>query len=229
MKSLLAVKTSTNMKQSNPYPPKIVMSFIRSLGFAISKIVWRIKFHGLENIPHDLSGGLIIAPNHQTYIDPLWIVQPVNRQFRFMAWDKAFTWFGIGSLIRYLGAFPVNIEHGDKEAYQKAVEVLREGATLMIFPEGSRELADGKLLDFKTGAVRMAIEAKVPILPVTLRGANRVWSRGKRFPRPFRKIEVFYHPLFHVSPPPADVADMREYARPITAQLKAIIEKNLQA
>ena len=97
----------------------------------------------------------------------------------------------------------------------------------MIFPEGAREFADGKLLKFKTGAVRMAIEAGVPILPVTLRGANKVWAREMKFPRPFRKIEVIFHPLFHVPPPTEEVADLREYARPITEELKAIIEKEL--
>lgn len=212
--------------QTNPYPPPIVMKLIRGFARVLSKIMWRIEFVGIQNIPQNLPSGLVVAPNHQTYLDPFWIIIPIKRKFRFMAWDRAFNWFIIGRLIRYLGAFPVNIERGDKEAYQKSVEVLRDGATLVIFPEGSREFAAGELLDFKTGAVRMAIEADVPILPVTLRGANKVWAREMRFPRPFQKITVIYHPLFEVSPA-VEGADEREHARKLTEKLKQTIEQSL--
>lgn len=222
----IAHQNSLVKPEKSPYPPQMVMKFVRGFGFLFSKLVWFIEFKGLENIPQDLSGGLVIAPNHATYLDPFWIIIPVSRRFRFLAWDKAFTWFGIGSLIKYMGAFPVNIEKGDKEAYQKSVGVLREGATLVIFPEGSREFADGELLDFKSGAVRMAIEAGVPILPVTLRGANKVWAREMKYPRPFRKITVIYHPLFHPTPPP-EGAEPREHARELTIKLKQIIEQSL--
>ncbi|MEP6925827.1 MAG: lysophospholipid acyltransferase family protein [Pyrinomonadaceae bacterium] len=213
---------------NNPYPPPSVMKFIRGFGYFLGKIVWQMKFHGIENIPRNLPGGLVVAPNHQTYVDAFWVIIPLKRNLRFMAWDKIFNVFGIGRVIRYLGAFPVNIERGDKEAYQKSVEVLREGATLVIFPEGSRAFADGKLLDFKTGAVRMAIEAGVPILPVTIRGANKVWAREMKYPRAFRKIEIIYHPLFEVSPPAAGV-DSREHARELTEQLKQIIQTEAHA
>lgn len=212
--------------EKSVYPSPILMRAVRGLGFFFSKLIWGIEFKGLENIPQNSDGGLVIAANHATYLDAGWVIIPVNRRFRFMAWDKAFTWFGIGSIIKYLGAFPVNIEKGDQAAYQQAVEVLREGATLVIFPEGSREFADGKLLDFKSGAVRMAIESEVPILPVTLRGVNKVWARGMKYPRPFRKITVVYHPLYHPAPPP-ETAELREHARELTKELKSIIEKEL--
>jgi 1-acyl-sn-glycerol-3-phosphate acyltransferase len=210
----------------SPYPPPIVIKLVRGLSRVLSRLIWRIEFHGTENIPPNSSDGLVIAANHQTYLDAFWVIAPVNRRFRFMAWDKAFNVFGIGSLIRYLGAFPVNIEHGDKEAYQKSVEVLRDGATLVIFPEGSRAFTDGELLDFKTGAVRMAIEAGVPILPVTIRGANQVWSREMKYPRPFEKVAITYHSLMKVSPPAAG-SDSREHARALTEKLKEIIKQSL--
>lgn len=202
------------------------MKLVRGFSRVLSRIVWRMEFHGTENIPKNLSGGLVVAPNHQTYVDAFWVIAPMDRRFRFMAWDKAFEVFGIGRLIRYLGAFPVNIKGGDKEAYQKSVEVLRDGATLVIFPEGSRALTDGKLLDFKTGAVRMAIEADVPILPVTIRGANRVWGREMKRPRLFQKIVITYHPLMYVAAP-APGSDLREHARVLTEQLKQIIQTKI--
>lgn len=207
----------------SPYPPRLLFRLIRGFGYVLSKLIWQIEFRGTENIPKHSSSGLVVAPNHQTYLDPFWIVIPIDRRFRFIAWDKVFNRPMLGKIISYLGAFPVNIEGGDQDAYNKSVQVLRDGATLMIFPEGAREFTDGKLLDFKTGAVRMAIEANVPILPVTISGANKVWSREMENPKLFKKIIVTYHPLFHVPAPPAGTADLREYARPITAQLKQII------
>ena len=61
------------------------------------------------------------------------------------------------------------------------------------FPEGEREFADGKLLPFKEGVVRIAAQAQVPILPVTVSGGDKVWPREQRYPRPFRRITVTYH------------------------------------
>ena len=88
-----------------------------------------------------------------------------------MAWDEAFDWFVIGRLIKYLGAFPVNLERSSRSAFLTAIKVLKNGATLIIFPEGSRELTDGKLMPFKHGAFKIAQKAEVPIMPVTIRGA----------------------------------------------------------
>ena len=210
----------------SPYPPPIVMKFVRNFSSLLSQAIWQIEFRGTENIPpSSSSSGLVIAANHQTYLDAFWVIAPVDRRFRFMAWDKAFNVRIIGSLIRYLGAFPVNIDRGDKEAYQKSVQVLREGATLVIFPEGSRAFTDGKLLEFKTGAVRMAIEADVPILPVTISGANKVWGRGMKYPRLFQKVTITYHPPMKFSQPAPD-ADSREHARYLTEQLKEVIERD---
>ncbi len=181
------------------YPPKIVVKLCKLIGLSVSKVFWRIKFSGLENIPRDLESGLIIAANHQTYFDPVWICLKVDRKFRFMAWDNAFRWFLIGPMIKYLGAFPVGLDRvGFVKASRKAKECLRDGATLIIFPEAEREFSDGKLLPFKSGAVRLALDAKVPILPVTIRGGNRIWAQDAKYPG-FGKVEIIYHPLIFPS------------------------------
>jgi 1-acyl-sn-glycerol-3-phosphate acyltransferase len=189
------------MNQKTKIAPLWLFDVLRVFIFVTSKILWRIKFYGTEHIPKNLSGGLIITPNHQTYFDPFWICVPVRRRFRFMAWNKAFDWFLIGKIIRYLGAFPVSIERGGsakKAAMEASLNCLKEGSTLMIFPEGSREHEDGNLLEFKTGAVRIALETNVPILPVTIRGANKIWSQDRKYPRIFQKVEIYFHPIFEV-------------------------------
>jgi 1-acyl-sn-glycerol-3-phosphate acyltransferase len=207
---------------SNKYPAPVVIEAIRYFGVTISKLFWRIRFHGTENIPQNLASGLLIVPNHQTYFDPFWICMPIKRKFRFMAWDKAFEWFLVGDVIRYLGAFPVNLERGSKETLKQAVKALREGATLVIFPEGEREFSDGKMLEFKSGAIKIAMLANVPIMPVTIRGANKVWAQDMKFPR-FGKVEIFYHPVMEI---PRD-RDNREQIDILTDKLEEIIKSKM--
>ena len=143
-----------------------------------------------------------------------------------MAWDKAFDWFFVGWLIKYLGSFPVDTKRGTtKSILRESFSVLRDGATLVMFPEGARSFPDGKLHEFKTGAVRIALEADVPILPVTVKGANRVWSQTMTRPH-FPQVEIFFHPLFQV-PKPAGTEDLRAHLEKVTAQIAAIIESKL--
>jgi 1-acyl-sn-glycerol-3-phosphate acyltransferase len=210
--------------KKNEYAPIWATSLIRFFVYIFSKIVWRIKFYGTENIPKNLNGGLLVTPNHQTYLDPFWVVVPIKRNLRFMAWDKAYNRKIIGRLMKFFGAFPVNIEHAGKESYKKSIEILREGGTLVIFPEGSREFSDGKMLSFKTGAARIAIEANVPILPVTIRGANRVWSQEMKYPRFFCKIEIVYHPIIQTNLSDRETA--RNFAKKLTDDIARIVSGN---
>jgi len=99
-------------KPSSEYPSSIPFDFVRLTALVISKIFWRIEYIGKENIPRNSERGMLVAANHQTYFDPFWISIPVKRKLRFMAWDEAFDWFLVGRLIRYPGAFPVNLERG---------------------------------------------------------------------------------------------------------------------
>ncbi len=186
------------------YPSRIVIGVVIFLAYVLSKSLWFIRYRGLENIPDPLIGGFIVASNHQTYIDPAWICPPLqHRKFGFMAWDRAFEWGVIGPLIKYMGAFPVSDRpSGSLDAIKESMQALKDGAALVIFPEGGREKADGKILSFRTGAVRIAHHARVPILPVTIMGGNRIWPPGRRFPRLFRRIEIRYHPLLKIPDAP---------------------------
>lgn len=142
-----------------------------------------------------------------------------------MAWDEAFDWFIIGKTIKYLGAFPVNLERGSKKSFVTAIKVLREGATLIIFPEGARELTDGKMLPFKQGAFKIAQKAEVPILPVTIRGANKVWGRGISVPK-IGKVEIIFHPLVEIRNS-GNKEEAAEIVEQTTEKVRQIIESAL--
>lgn len=179
---------------------------------------WNLKLRGVENIP--AAGGLIIASNHQSYLDPFAISVPIKRPVRFLAWNEALEWPFVGKVMRVLGAWPLQLEGSDPATIRRSHQWLREGGAVMIFPEGGRGKSDGSMVRFKAGAVRIALEANVPILPVTIRGAHRVWPRGKYIPG-LGKVEIIYHPLFH--PQQKLDEDARDCARRESAQLAAII------
>lgn len=187
------------MATEKRYPIQIVMDALRLIGYVVSKVVWFIRYKGLENIPKKSQQGFLIAANHQTYIDPVWICVRLRRKFRFMAIGNAFEWRYLGKLIRYLGAFPVSEEpRTAARAMKEAIATLKDGAVLTVFPEGARSFADGKIIPFKTGAVFIAFQAGVPILPVTISGGNSIWPQKQKYPNLFRRVTVQFHPTMEV-------------------------------
>ncbi len=204
------------------YPAQIVVDALRLIAYVISKACWFIRYTGRENIPPRTSGAFLIAANHQTYIDPVWICVPMRRRIRYIAFDKAFEWRFIGPLIGYLGAIPVKHSAGlSVQTIRESISSLRDGAVLTIFPEGGRAFAGGEMFEFKTGAVRVAQQAGVPILPVTVRGGNRIWPQKQKYPRLFRRVEIIYHPIIHVTA----TSNTPEY---LTKKLRDIIASGLE-
>ena len=174
---------------------RLLIAVLRPFAWWLCRVVFKIEFHGVENIPRE--GACIISPNHVTYADPIWITIPVRRRVYYMAWDKPFQIPVLGLVMRMFGAFPVNLDvAADASAQREAIELLRKGRTLVIFPEGGRTKT-GKLMPFKMGAFRMAIAHGIPIVPVSIKGAERIWPVGRLLPRT-GKLTITYHPPIDV-------------------------------
>jgi 1-acyl-sn-glycerol-3-phosphate acyltransferase len=186
----MAERESNKTAADPPVVPQWVLDTLRPATGALCNLLWHTRYSGTEHVP--LQGGLLVAANHQTYMDPLWISLPIKRPLRFLAWEAAFSWPVVGPAMGFFGAWPIQIEGNDRAPIRKSLQWLREGGAVVIFPEGGRGQADGSMIKFKAGAVRLALEAGVPILPVTIRGAHRVWPLGQRFPRP-GQVDIIYH------------------------------------
>ena len=201
--------------------PQWALEICRPIVRITCRLFWRIRWFNTEHIP--AGGGLIIAANHQTYADAFWISVPVKRPVRYLAWDAAFNWPVVGYFLRRFGAWPLQLEGTDPKPIRQSLQFVREGGVVVIFPEGGRGNPDGSMRKFKPGAVRMAMEAGVPILPVTIRGGHRIWPSTRRFPV-LGRVEIIYHPLFVIN---QNEDDQRGQARRASEELQRIISSTL--
>ena len=161
------------------------------------KVYFRLKGEGLENIP---DGPCIIAPNHQSFFDGMFVAvfldNKTNRNTYFYAKEKHIRKGWVKALANRHNIIISDINKDLKLSLQKLAEVLRSGKNVIIFPEGSRT-HDGQLGEFKKAFAILASELKVPVVPVSIKGAYEALPRGSRFPRPWKKINVKFHkPIF---------------------------------
>lgn len=137
---------------------------------------FRLRTSGLENLPKE--GGFVLASNHLSNLDPWPLALAVwPRVVRFMAKSEAIETPVLGRFIAAQGAFPVRRGERDSGALTAALEYLRAGDPLVMFPEGTRR-KPGREIKHHTGAARVALEAGVPLVPAALSGTDRVNRLG---------------------------------------------------
>ena len=149
----------------------------------------RITYEGLEHIP--TRGGAVVAINHTSYVDFLpaaLAAKQRGRRLRFMIKSEMEQVTVVGYLIRHTGTIPVDRRAG-AGAYAVAVEVLRSGRLVAVYPEATISRSF-ELKEFKTGAARMALEAGVPLIPLVVWGAQRIWTKDHPRALGYRRIPV---------------------------------------
>lgn len=137
------------------------------------------RFYGREITPPD--GPLLLAANHQSFLDPLLIGASVSRPLNFMARENLFDIPLFGRLIRTLNVHPVKRGAVDPEALRTMLKLLRSGEALVVFPEGTRT-KDGRIGGLKHGVASVAARTNARILPVCIEGAFESWPRHRRLP-----------------------------------------------
>lgn len=136
----------------------------------------KFTFRGLENIPE--RGGALLAQNHTSYLDwlpPLFAVRERGRRMYFMIKAEMADVKAANFVIKHARLIPVDRRDGH-DAFETAVQRLREGELIGMHPEATISRSF-ELREFKTGAARMALQAHVPILPVIVWGAHRIWPK----------------------------------------------------
>jgi 1-acyl-sn-glycerol-3-phosphate acyltransferase len=181
--------------------------------------LWKVTAKGRERVPKD--GGLIVAPTHESYLDPLLVGAYVPRDLAFMARRtlfvktdekgerrrKLFSAWG-----RWAGVIELDREGSDRDALKKSLAALADGRAVLVFPEGTRS-TDGEVQEFRAGVALLALRSGAPVLPISIDGTRRIWGKGMKRPR-FGKGPVrmmFGEPVKYERPAKAEdvVADLR--------------------
>lgn len=128
---------------------------------------FNLEVSGLENLPSE--GGFVLCCNHQSYLDPpLMGLKIKDRQLTFMAKEALFHKPILAPIIKKLGAFPVSKNQKDGRAVKQAIQTVKDGKILALFPEGTRSKS-GKLLKPKSGVVVIAAKTGAPIVPTAIK------------------------------------------------------------
>ncbi|HKW44693.1 MAG TPA: lysophospholipid acyltransferase family protein [Candidatus Eremiobacteraceae bacterium] len=152
--------------------------FCKTLLRPLTRLLYDARISGLENVP--LTGPLVVAANHRSYLDPPLLGAWFPRTIHYMAKKELFAISWLGPILRNVHSFPVNREIADPGAIKHALKVLRAGEVVGIFPEGTRNI-DGAARA-RSGAVLLAATAKCPILPVALLHTEQAFRRFRAVP-----------------------------------------------
>jgi 1-acyl-sn-glycerol-3-phosphate acyltransferase len=144
----------------------------------VVKLFVPLRVYGVERVPRQ--GGIVLAFNHFSWIDPPVFGAACPRTIHYMAKVEAHRVPGLGQLIRSFGAFSVRRGESDREAVRIAREVVQDGNALGLFAEGTRQRS-GVPGDVQPGAAMVAVQEGVPIVPAAIHG-SQTWRLGSRSP-----------------------------------------------
>ncbi|GGM18829.1 lysophospholipid acyltransferase family protein [Micromonospora yangpuensis] len=182
----------------------------------------RLTVEGSEHVPS--TGGAVLASNHVSYLDFIFCglgAQQSGRLVRFMAKSEVFDHKVSGPLMRGMKHIPVDRQAG-ASSFRAAVEALRGGEVVGVFPEAtiSRSFT---VKELKSGTVRMARSAKVPVLPVALWGTQRLWTKGR--PRNLTRRHTPITILVGEPMDPTAHRDANAMAEELRSRLSALVDR----
>ncbi|HEX5613964.1 MAG TPA: lysophospholipid acyltransferase family protein [Acidimicrobiia bacterium] len=162
---------------------------VKALLTPLLRVLFRVHVEGREHLP--ARGPIILAANHRSFMDSIFMPLVVRRRVTFVAKAEYFddpktAWF-----FRAVGQIPIRREGGDasERALASAMDVLEAGGVFAIYPEGTRT-RDGYLHRGHTGVARLALRAGVPIVPVGMIGTDEIQPTDKKLPRFFRRVTI---------------------------------------
>ena len=199
---------------------KVAYGLLKSFLMPVLTLLFRPKVKGLRNVP--AQGPVIIASNHLSFSDSIFMPLVVPRKVTFLAKSEYFTSPGAKGLLKKLtfialGQVPVDRAGGSKSeaALLTGLSVLAKGECLGIYPEGTRS-PDGRLYRGRTGIARLAYESGAPVVPVAMFNTAEIQPTGKILPKIMRVKMVFGEPMYFTGP---DRANSPEELRKATDQI----------
>jgi 1-acyl-sn-glycerol-3-phosphate acyltransferase len=190
--------------------------FFRNTFFIFFKVFNRLSVTGYENVPG--TGGVIVAANHASYLDPLVVGAALKRRATYMAKEGLFKIPLIGEFVRSF-SFQVRRDRPQPSTIKEAVRRLKNGELIVMFPEGGRSVGGG-ILDAKRGVAVIAALSRAPVVPALVSGTDASLPVGGRLLRPAKITVTFGKPL-EVGREETD----REYQERISRDMMETIKK----
>jgi 1-acyl-sn-glycerol-3-phosphate acyltransferase len=151
---------------------------------------WRVL--NAERVP--LQGGVILASNHASFLDPPLVGSALGRDINYLARESLFRFPGIGALLRSWNAVPVDRDGGGAKGLKIILERLLAGNGIILFPEGTRT-KDGNLQPARSGIGLTVIKSDAVVIPVRTFGTFEAFGRNHKFPRPHRVTVKYGRPM----------------------------------
>jgi 1-acyl-sn-glycerol-3-phosphate acyltransferase len=155
-------------------PP--LFAFARVLLTTGLRIYHRFAFCGVENVPS--TGPAILVSNHHSDVDPILLGMPVPRTVHFISDETQFRRGFVGPVISRLGAVPINKGAPDRRGIERALELLRRGEVVAVFPEGDL-FRQTEMEPFGRGVALLAVRSGAPIVPAAIVGAEKLYMNGR--------------------------------------------------
>jgi 1-acyl-sn-glycerol-3-phosphate acyltransferase len=156
------------------------------------KAYFRWQIYNVEHVP--LEGGVIIASNHASYVDPPLIGTALWRHVNFLAREDLFSIPVVGWLLRDWEVVPVDRDGGGAVGLRAILDRLLAGRGIVLFPEGTRT-RDGKLQPVRSGIGLTVIKSTAPVVPVRIFGSYEAYGRHRLLPRPYHIALKFGQPM----------------------------------
>ncbi len=202
----------------------LISAVLRPIIRPLARVAFRPEVHGAANVPR--TGPVILAANHLSFVDSFLIPLVTPRRVSFLAKQEYFQAGGpkqwaVRTFLTGIDAIPVprGGYRAAQDSLEAALRVLEGGGAFGIHPEGSRS-RDGRLYRGRTGVAWLAIRSGAPVVPIALRGTERIQPVGARFPRPGRVVVRFGAPMRFAPPPDGRQGTARRAA---TDQIMAAI------
>ena len=201
--------------------------FIRAVLFIAYKIFFRFQYVGSEKVPKSTDPrGVILAPNHASYLDPPILGISLDRRVTYLAKDYLFRHAFVGFVLRNIGATPIKSATGnDFKSIRDLVRILKSGHCVVVFPEGTRS-ETGRMKEPEGGIGFLAMKSAAYVVPVYIEGSGAALPKGAKF-FSCKPIKVYYGEPFIPAENKEWVADSDPYmtvSQKIMADIKKIKE-----
>lgn len=198
----------------------MVYAFFRVVFCVFFKLLFRAEIVGTENIPKD--GPLILAANHMSNWDPPFLACFISRKVSYMAKEELFRNPIFGAAITSCHAFPVKRGAADMGAIKSAIQVLKQGRCLGLFPEGTRSKT-GEIGKAEAGVGLIASKSKAPVVPAAIIGTDKIMANGGFLP----KLKVIYGEPMYFSGNPKKKEELEAFSQSILDRIAAMKENSL--